>query len=55
MIIPSCQLFEKKVLDVGMANIGLEVKKAVIDSMEKRAQDCIQSGSHQLKTVVFEN
>ena len=34
--------------------IGSEVTKVVIDSMKKRAQDCIQSGCHHLKSFVFE-
>ena len=35
--------------------IGSEVTIAVIDSVKKRAQDCIQSRGHQLKNVVIEN
>ena len=32
---------------------GLEVTKAVFDSMMKKAQDRIQSGGHRLKNFVF--
>ena len=37
-----------------MTNIFSEVTKAVIDSLKKRAQDCVESGGHYLQNVVFE-
>ena len=33
--------------------ISSEVTKAVFDSVKIKAQDCIQSGGHQLKNVVI--
>ena len=41
-------------IDKGITSIGSEVTKAVNDSVKKRAQDCIQSGGHHMKNVVFE-
>ena len=38
-----------------MTCIGSEVTKTVIDSVNKKAQDCIQSEGYQLKNVVIEN
>ena len=35
--------------------IGSEIRKHVIDIMKKKAQDCIQSGSHHFYNVVIEN
>ena len=35
--------------------IGSEVTKAVINSVNKKAQACIQSEGHQLKNFVIEN
>ena len=32
-----------------ITSIGLEVMKGVIDSMKKKAQDCIQSGGHHFE------
>ena len=34
-----------------ITSIGSEVTKAVVDSVDKKAQGCIQSGSHQLKIL----
>ena len=51
-------------LNIEMLNVALgeeitcfcsEVTKALIDSVNKGAQDCIQSGGHQLKNVLTEN
>ena len=38
-----------------ITSIGSEVIKAVIASVKKKAQNCIQSGGHNLKNVVFVN
>ena len=35
--------------------IGSKATKAVIDSVNKKAQNCIQSVGHKLKNVVIEN
>ena len=40
-------------LGKGITCIGSEVTKAVNDSVNKKAQDCIQSGDYQLKNVVI--
>ena len=45
----------KVALDKEITCIGSEVTKAVTDSVNKKAQDCMQYGRHQLKNVVIEN
>ena len=35
--------------------IGSEDSKAVIDNVNEKALDCIQSGGHQLESVVIAN
>ena len=45
----------KEAIGKEITRIGSEVTKAVIDSVKKRAKDCIQLGGHHLKNVVFEN
>ena len=45
----------KQTMDKELKSIGSEVTKAVIDNMKRRANDCVQSGGHHLKTFVIEN
>ena len=46
----------KEAIGMEITSIGAEVTKAVNDSMNKMAPDCIQSGGHDFeKIVVFEN
>ena len=43
----------KEAIGTEMRCISSEVTRAVFDSFKKRAQDCIQSGDHYLKNVLF--
>ena len=45
----------KEAIGKEITSIGSDVKKTLIDSVKKRAQDSIQSGGHHLVNVVFEN
>ena len=45
----------KEAIGKEMTSIGSEVTKAIIDSVKKKAQYCIQSGGHLLKKIVIEN
>ena len=45
---------KKKTISKEITSIDSEVMKAVKDSVNKRTQDCIQSGGHPLKNIVLE-